>query len=109
VGRVHRVILLESDLAVRAWLQQSPGSPTVCRNGLSAFLRQKYDSGCLTKFHAAWQHPTVAINNAGNTFMTRISIHKPTALRRGAVASCHWQVVEGFDAMPPNGPGRAMK
>jgi hypothetical protein len=43
------------------------------------------------------------------TFMTRISIHKPTALRLGAVASCYWQVVDGFDAMPSNGPGRAMK
>jgi len=41
--------------------------------------------------------------------MTRISIHKPTALRLGAVASCYWQVVEGFDAMPSNGPGRAMQ
>ena len=41
--------------------------------------------------------------------MTRISIHKPTAPRLGAVASCFWQVVEGLDAMPSNGPGRAMK
>lgn len=41
--------------------------------------------------------------------MTRISIHKPTALRHGARASCYWQVVAGFDAMPSNGPGRAMK
>jgi len=47
-------------------------------------------------------------NNAGKTFMTRISIHKPTALRQGAVASCFWQVVDGLDAMPSNGPGSAM-
>lgn len=40
--------------------------------------------------------------------MTRISIQKPTALRRGAVASCFWQVVHGLDAMPSNGSGNAM-
>lgn len=40
--------------------------------------------------------------------MTRTSIHKPTALRQGAVASCFWQVVERLDAMPSNGSGNAM-
>ncbi len=39
--------------------------------------------------------------------MTRISIHKPTALR-ASVASCFWQVGGGLDAMPSNGPGSAM-
>ena len=37
------------------------------------------------------------------------SIHEPTALRQGAVASCFWQVVGALDAMPSNGPGSAMK
>ena len=41
--------------------------------------------------------------------MTRTSIHKPTALRLRAVASCFWQGVDGLDAMPSNGPGSAMR
>jgi hypothetical protein len=41
--------------------------------------------------------------------MTTTSIHKPTALRRSAVASCFWQVVDRLDAMGRMVPGRTMR
>jgi hypothetical protein len=44
-----------------------------------------------------------------NPEMTTTFIHKPTALRQGAVASCFWQAVDRLDEMRRMVTGRTMK
>jgi hypothetical protein len=47
--------------------------------------------------------------NRLNPEMTMTSIHKPTALRQGAAASCFWQAVDRLDVMGRKVTGRTMK
>jgi hypothetical protein len=84
-------------------------NPTSRREARDHFrnTRDENASERLTLEVAAWQHSIVTTQYVKN-FMTRKPIQKPTALRRGAVASCFWQAVHGLDAMPSKGSGSAM-